>query len=150
MTIPLAEPIRHNQDQVMSNNAKFEDLKGKVLTDIENEKCGLIFTTDAGEIFVLDHEQDCCEIVTINDICGDLGDLIGEPILVAEISTSNVDDPPDGAKAKDDAYYNYTWSFYKLDTRKGGVTIRWYGETDSCYSTEVSFNRASVTDFIEH
>lgn len=83
------------------------------------------------------HWQDCCESVTIEDIVGDLEDLVGEPILLAEEATS--DENPDGVtKEYQDSF---TWTFYKFATRKGYVDIRWYGESNGCYSESVDFSR---------
>ena len=82
------------------------------------------------------HEQDCCEEVYIEDICGDLDDLIGTPILLAEKVTESND------------CCSQLWTFYKLSTIKGSVTIRWCGETDSYYySIEVSFKEENEMSF---
>lgn len=115
-------------------------LKGKTVIKIENlNNRELIFTTTEGEVYKLYHEQSCCESVEIEDICGDLDDLIGEPLLVAE-EVVHKDVNPEGVPSKQDQEY-FTWTFYKLDTRKGGVTIRWYGESNGCYSEAVTFCR---------
>lgn len=122
----------------MEKNVEFSVLKGKVLTNIQNiGNEELIFTTTDGEIYMMYHWQDCCECVYIDDICGDLNDLLGEPILVAELVNNEQDTIPDGLENKGDE--SFTWTFYKLDTRKGGVTIRWYGTSNGFYSEKVDF-----------
>lgn len=70
----------------------------------------------------------------MEDICGDLGGLIGFPLIEAEESTHS--QPPKPHHKYDDIS---TWTFYKLRTLKGAVTIRWYGEGTACYSTKVDF-----------
>lgn len=111
------------------------ELKGKIITKIE--KVGndeLIFYCLSGEVYKMYHRQDCCEDVIIDDICGNLDDLLNSTILVAEEST-NRDEP--GKEYSE----SYTWTFYKLATFKGYVDIRWYGESNGFYSEEVSFVR---------
>ncbi len=84
------------------------------------------------------HEQDCCEGVSVEDICGDINDIIGTPILIAEESTS--EENPSDAKPETIEYQDsFTWTFYKLSTIKGSVTIRWYGESNGYYSESVEF-----------
>jgi len=128
---------------------EFSILKGKILKDIViknrdtelsdgNEE--IIFITDNDERYILTYFQDCCASCYIEDICGDLGDLIGNPILVAEEVISH-DDSYDGAKKQYEHDYSHTFTFYKLDTIKGGVTIRWYGSSNGFYSESVSFFR---------
>lgn len=118
---------------------KFEDLKGMTISHIErgetNENDYLIFDTLSGRRFKMYHEQDCCETVWIEDIEGDLRDVIGNPILVAEMSTLNNDVQIDDSYE----YYTTTWTFYKLDTIKGGVTLRWNGTSNGWYSIYVDF-----------
>ena len=123
----------------MNSYPKFEVLKGKTLSNIENrEDEELVFTTKDGEVFKLYHSQDCCESVTIEDICGDLNDLIGEPLLIAEEVNHEQDMNPEGVTANEYSE-SFTWTFYKLSTIKGSVTIRWYGESNGYYSESVDF-----------
>ena len=97
----------------------------------------LINTTNEGEIFKAYHDQDCCESVRIEDIEGYLDDLIGTPILQAEEVTNSED-----TLGKIEFPDSFTWTFYKLATIKGYVTIRWLGESNGCYSESVSFCKA--------
>lgn len=114
-------------------DVQFSDLLGKTLTSITKTNDELIFTTSRNEKFKSYHEQGCCENVRIEDIEGDLNDLIGTPLLKAEESTNS----EDAFKRKMDD--SFTWTFYKLATIKGYVTIRWLGESNGYYSERVSF-----------
>lgn len=120
---------------------KFEDLKGNVcssvIQDERNSDDELVFTLQNGEAYKLYHSQDCCENVYIEDIEGNLEDLVGVPILQAEEVQSGVN--PDGVEM---GYQDsFTWTFYKLATIKGYVTIRWYGESNGYYSESVDWTK---------
>lgn len=109
-----------------------EELVGKTLTGIEkidNDK--LLFTTDKGAIYRMFHEQDCCEIVEIEEIIGDLDDLVGTPIGFAEAASGSNETGKYGDTS--------TWTFYKLATVKGHVTLRWLGSSNGYYSESVEF-----------
>lgn len=115
----------------MCDYVKFEDLIGKTLLTvdkIDNDK--LIFKTTDGKTYKMYHEQDCCESVEIEDICGDFQDLIGQEIMRAEVISN---------EGSDNGWESYTWTFYKLDTFKSSVTIRWYGSSNGYYSESVDF-----------
>ena len=113
-------------------------LVGKVLTSVKNVNDEeIVFTVEGGEQYKLVHFEDCCESVMVDDICGDLKDLIGSPILRAEESTS--DEPPDGFDPEDRGDESETWTFYNMATAKGSVTIRWYGSSNGYYSEDVDF-----------
>jgi hypothetical protein len=115
-------------------NIAFEDLKGLTIVDILRGDDELTFYTDNGDAFLMHHSQDCCECVYIEDICGDLQDLIGTPILVAEERSEDI--------TSDDDYGDIAaWTFYELRTIKGSVTIRWHGSSNGYYSISVSFDR---------
>ena len=91
----------------------------------------ILFELEGNQILCMYHEQQCCESVSVEDIVGDIKNLIGNTIVMAE-ETSN---------QEDDEYidgYTQTWTFYKLADDKGNyVTIRWYGSSNGYYSESV-------------
>ena len=118
-------------------------LLGKTLSKAEHVKRyegttdEILFTLSTGEQYRFHHDQDCCEQVCIEDICGDLQDLVGSPLLQAEEVTSN-ENPSDIVKTCQDSF---TWTFYRFATAKGFVVIRWYGESNGYYSESVTFSK---------
>jgi hypothetical protein len=114
-------------------------LKGKTLSSVEASDDEIVFTTTAGEVYKMYHEQDCCESVYVESIVGDLDDLVGEEILMAEASENLFDVIKNFDKDEKDYDDSHTWTFYKFATRKGYVDIRWFGTSNGYYSEEVSF-----------
>lgn len=116
----------------MSELIIFEELLGKtfkeVINDDDREIC---FISNEGDNYKFYHEQDCCESVYVDDICGDLTDLVGSPILEAESVTKQdfID------------HESITWTFYKFATIKGSVNVTWKGTSNGQYSEEVDFKR---------
>ena len=120
----------------------FSDLLGHTIAQIEWRKNWgydrsdeLIFTLEDGEKYKLYHDQDCCESVLIEDIAGDLESVLRSAIQLAEVVSNSGGVVGDGT---------YTWTFYKLVTHFGTVTIRWYGTSNGYYSEEVRW--AKVDD----
>lgn len=107
------------------------DFVGKTFACVEKDGDDrIVFGENNGERFIMEHMQDCCESVFIEDVCGEFVDLVGSPILVAE--EVSCDKGP-----LTDYDESYTWTFYKFSTIKGSVTIRWYGTSNGYYSESV-------------
>lgn len=142
----------------MRTSVELNELIGKTLLyiHIDKELDEILFTCNDGTQYKMYHEEDCCESVYIEDINGDINDLIGYPILIAEEINNEkfVEDFENSFKLKDELmdyewnYRNehgeskpesYTWTFYKLATIKGYVDIRWYGHSNGYYSESVDF-----------
>jgi len=120
---------------------QFEILKGKTLIKIEGgiNSEEMSFLTNIGEKYYLFHAQDCYETCVIIDIVGDLNDLLETPILLAEEVVHEQDVNPTGVSTPKGYQDSFTWTFYKLATIIGSVTIRWYGTSNGYYSERVSF-----------
>lgn len=114
-------------------------------TDAE-ENDTLEFESTCGRKFVLFHDRDCCESVTIDDIAGDLEDLVGSPLTLSEeVSSADMgyenskEDPHRSPAQSSPSDESFTWTFYRFATAKGYVTVRWYGTSNGYYSESVSF-----------
>lgn len=102
---------------------------------VENDGDELVFTNTDGQVFKLYHDQDCCESVVIEDIAGDLSDLVGSPLIQSEeVSSEPPTRGPDEYEPESE-----TWTFYKFGTAKGYVTVRWWGTSNGYYSESVDF-----------
>lgn len=117
-----------------NKRVEFNELLGKVFKEVKASDDQIDFITEDGETYTMYHSQDCCESVSVESIVGDLDDLIGNPILLAEEAVSN--ENPEGVE-EENQDYSFTWTFYKLATIKGYVDIRWYGESNGYYSESV-------------
>ena len=106
-----------------------EQMFGMVFTEVYNEQDEILVFRNDNFTFKFLHYQDCCEDVHIESIVGDLQDLVGSPILLAEESSS--DNDVDSCEE---------WTFYKFATRNGYVDVRWIGSSNGYYSTSVSLN----------
>ena len=119
-------------------------MKGKTFVEVTGSigSGEMMFVTAEGERFLFAHYQDCCESVDINDIVGDLEDLVGSPLLIAEEVS--------GATEPDEEHYeSYTYTFYKFATRKGYVDVRWLGESNGYYSESVELFVEGVSELVE-
>lgn len=113
------------------NKVDFEELVGKKIIDIKLELDSILFITDKGN-YQLCHIEEWSEDVVIDDICGELKDLVGETIITAK-ETFNYDNP------KFDSFTglpndSHTWSFYHISTLKTHITIKFYGTSNGYYS----------------
>lgn len=113
-----------------------DQMVGRVFTAVTVNEYNdeLRFVCEQGT-FVFYHEQDCCESVSIESIVGDLEDLVGEEMLIAE-DVENIFDLLKKTH-EEDPYGSQTWTFYKFATRKGYVDVRWLGESNGYYSESV-------------
>ena len=123
----------------MTTATQLKELKNKTFTSIVNyQDEELRFSGE--EFFKLYHEQDCCESVWLDDICGDLSDLEGVPLLQAEYVTHDRDDTDLNDRDHDESVL---WTFYKFATVKGSVTVRWVGTSNGYYSESVDCRRTN-------
>ena len=115
-----------------------DDLKGKVIIKIKQiDNRELIFICEDRSKYKMYHDQDCCEEVTLEDIVGNLDDLLNSPITIAE----KVVEYSSKLESIERWHDSFTWTFYKLATIKGYVTLRWFGGSNGYYSESVDFIR---------
>lgn len=113
------------------------ELIGKTLTGVKQCADEITFVTEDKQ-YKLYHDQSCCESVSIVDVCGSFDDLVGSPVLMAEEANNTEEKEKEKIKSEYGGDSN-TWTFYKLATVKGYVTIQWHGSSNGYYSESVDF-----------
>ena len=110
------------------------ELTGEVLDRVDGLKVGseiIDFYTKSGKIVRLYHSQECCECVDLEDFESDIKDFSGATVILAEEVSGEA--PANGGEYAE----SETWTFYKVETNKGGLWLRWYGESNGYYSESV-------------
>ena len=110
-------------------------LEGKTIKTVEGLEKGsdrVKIETECGNVYVFEHEQDCCETVLLDDFDGDGSDLIGGFVLSASEETNSENQPSKYSES-------WLWTFYKIQTTKGHVWLKWLGESNGYYSESVCF-----------
>ncbi|HGY9636215.1 hypothetical protein RDI61_01600 [Pseudomonas plecoglossicida] len=117
----------------------FDQLLGITLSEILEAEKGsgrIILLTACGRTFSMHHYDLCSEEVSLDDVEGDISDIVGSPITLAAKTTSP--DTPEDAQDRL-TQLSQTWTFYRIGTAKGLVVLRWFGESNGYYSEEVDF-----------
>ncbi len=108
-------------------------LKGSVgleiqyITGLKQGSEEVVIYMDCGSKLTFNHEQDCCEHVYLEDFELDCDLSYATIISVKEVSSN---DPE-----YQDSFEEH-WTFYKIETTKGGLWLRWLGESEY-YSTKI-------------
>ena len=86
------------------------------------------------------HAQDCCEVIWLDEVIGDLNAIANTQLRYIEITKSteySISQPINRPYIQcDDGYYT-DWTFYTIQTDKDAVTLRFCGETNSQYALDV-------------
>lgn len=111
-----------------------DEIIGRTIIKIEgmeknSEK--VIITLDNGDKWKMYHYQECCEQVWLEDVNGNINNLLNMPILKFDEKTND--------RATD--WGSETFTFYTISTAKGYVDLRWYGESNGYYSESVDFEK---------
>ncbi len=132
-----------------SEEVKIEDLIGKIIINIKYTDNTLalecVDSSDDEIFYEFYHEQDCTEDVWLDDIVGDLSDLLMYPVLKAEEKVDT--DSSMGIKTPNrELDTSSTWTFYTIATFNGYVDFRWCGTSNGYYSEKVTIHKYIIKD----
>ena len=123
--------------------AELSELIGAVVTEVSDKNALLTLYCRDGRVFRFIHHQDCCESVYLESQTPKRvkSVLAGYKIVQAEsVSSDKVGITDDEMNTADDE--SYTWTFYKIASTRGYLTLRFYGSSNGYYSESVDFEKA--------
>ena len=110
------------------------NLVGEVIVAIDGAVVGsgkITIKTKSGRTFVMHHEQDCCEDVSVQVVHGNVQDLIGKG--VSRVEEKIIEGYPSRESATKTIFAIYSASAWSA------LVIEWLGESNGYYSESVSF-----------
>lgn len=141
----MSEQIqRINYNNQVMQMTELSDLIGNVFDTVTLNGGAVEFYNNNKLMFCLHHEQSCCEIVELIDGFDELHLLQNGPIMQSYATYSH-----DGElkyTENGNSYDNLTWSFYTFSTFYHSVTLRFYGQSNGCYSETVDLYRCLTTE----
>lgn len=106
-------------------------LEGKTIskiTGVEVNSREIYIETSNGEKYQFYHSQDCCESVSVEDVQGNINNILNTPIKrFTETITRGGD--------------SWTRTRHRITTEKGSLVIIWLGESNGWYNEDVTFCR---------
>jgi hypothetical protein len=142
--LEAGHPQQHFASGNNGDGFTWNDASACVFTEMIGRTCMMLdgkegseklkFSMRDGSVFRFWYEHDRCASCSIVEVIGDLNDLVGEPLLEAEVISRK--DHPEPVDEE-----SFTWTFYKFRTSKGAVTVRWLGTSNGYYSESVSFEQ---------
>ena len=105
-----------------------QELVGQICHSVDADDDGMTFRLFDGRVFWLGHYQECCEDVHLEEVIGDVDDLVCAPIIKAVELTNRGEQEGD-----------LLWTFYEVATIKGTVTIRFCANLYTDYGVDVGF-----------
>lgn len=114
---------------------EFVGKKVESIVGMEKDSDTITFKFADGSAYEMYHDQDCCEQVWLEDVDGDVSDLIGQTLSMAEETIEY----PEVELHND----SETWTYYKFATVKGYVNLRWIGASNGYYSESVDIRKLS-------
>ena len=118
----------------------FEDMLGKTMKLVvvdEDEETVVLMAVDGEKYRFF---EDIHSGVRMDGVSGDLSNLVGSPLLVADerVESSSV-----RIQGLHEEWEFRTWTFHEFATAKGSVTVRWSSHTDGGCTGVVSRARYS-------
>lgn len=115
-------------NQSILNKCCLKKINQFVGFELGSEIAAIVF--DDNSQLIMQHIQNCCETVELEDIIGNLDRHIGATLVSIEERVSQSEDLPQ----TDDSN---TWTFYTIITSKGYIDLRWHGSSNGYYSESV-------------
>ena len=115
----------------------FELVKGKTVVEVvglKKQEDSVVLRLDDKSELEFYHEYSCCESFWLEDFEFSGKSIIGAKILDVALVSEKQEVADNGSM---------TWTFYKIQTDKGELFMRWCGESNGYYSEDVDIKYTS-------